>query len=203
MPFVSSVVANFPFNVKTSMSNKKAQESPFSTTEAQSSLTETSPEWQQSEGNNSQPVKKLVSKKQSLLRVFLLTATCSALIGASCGFAFRLVIASKFRSSLFHAEQSFPPSENWPGTIPPQEFSDASTLYHSIPPSQELLSQPLPETQELPHDSEFNPQQQLPASENTFIPPANETTNPDSAYNNTEEATIFSESEILPLNQPR
>lgn len=121
-----------------------------------------------------------MSSKQSLPRVFLLTATFSALIGASCGFAFRFVITGKFGYSLFHAEQSFPPIENWPQQ------------------SLEWLSDPMPEIQDLPHDSELNPQQQPPASENSLITPANDPINPDSAHNYTREAAVFSESETLP-----
>ncbi len=139
-----------------------------------------------------------VPTRQWLTRAFLLTAAFGAFIGAGFGFAVRFVIAGKSGSSLFHAEQSFPPSKNWPGTVPFQGFSNVSETDSDSPSLQlpEWLSHPLPEAQNLPVESNLNAQPEPPASTDSAIEPQSEPAAPDSSQ--TDAGDAAPESETLP-----
>lgn len=139
-----------------------------------------------------------VPSRQRLATAFLLTATFSTFVGAGFGFAVRFATAGKSGSTFLHAEQSFPPVKNWPGTIPAEAFSDPAetdtgSASLKLP---EWLYQNLPKAEDLPAGADLNAQPEPPVGAEGAIESQSEPVAPDSAQ--TDAADAAPQSETLP-----
>lgn len=116
-----------------------------------------------------------------LSKPLILVAAIAAALGVGSGLALRVGGATGPGSTIFHTEQAFPPSQNWPGSTgatedaigePPASLSDESQSAprEYVPPEEYIPPEPLPERR-IPSRAETGVDD-TPAPEPEFVPPA-------------------------------